>query len=106
MLTDREKSRRNGRPIASADEGRYIKTKRSMAAIKHVLHERRRIRDLIDGDQDDFTEGTATDDACSSAEQKLRGELKPGFRHVKTSPFAHPPNYGKGASRKRRERRM
>ena len=77
LLTDREKSRRNGRPVARTDESRYVKVKRSMAAIKHVLHERRRIRHLIE--QDENKSGDVDTDADADDRPKLRGEVKPGF---------------------------
>ena len=104
LLTDREKSRRNGRPVARTDESRYVKVKRSMAAIKHVLNERRRIRYLIEEGHDDSTDDSAMDNTSSDEKPKLRGEVKPGFRHIKTSPFAHLPNYGQGKNRKYRKR--
>ena len=104
MLTDREKSRRNGRPVARVDENRYIKVKRSMAAIKQVLHERRRIRYLIGEKGDELTAGSLPEDASTKGESQLRGEMKPGYRHPKTSPFAHLSNYGRGENRKHGKR--
>ena len=40
LLSERERTRRNQRPIATKEENRYIKVKRSMGAIKFVLRER------------------------------------------------------------------
>ena len=47
LLTTKEKSRTTGRPFSPMDEYRYSKVKRSMAAIKHVLDERKKIEKLI-----------------------------------------------------------
>lgn len=47
LLTEREKNRRNQRPVLAVEEHRYIKVKRSMAAIKQVLAERQRINDMM-----------------------------------------------------------
>ena len=46
-MSEREKARRNIRPVLAIDEHRYIKVKRSMAAIKQVLGERQRINDML-----------------------------------------------------------
>ena len=48
ILSEKEKTRRSQRPILSPQENRYIKVKRSMAGIKVVLNERKRIQVLID----------------------------------------------------------
>ena len=47
ILTDKTKLRRNLTPINAADELRYSKVKRSMAAIKHVLSERQKINNIL-----------------------------------------------------------
>ena len=47
LLSEREKGRRNQRPVLAVEEHRYIKVKRSMAAIKQVLSERQRINDTL-----------------------------------------------------------
>jgi len=47
LLSLKAKYRRNGRPIAQLEDNRYIKVKRSMAAIKHVLGERQKIGNKI-----------------------------------------------------------
>lgn len=47
LLTHKQKLRRTLRPVIAADEHRYVKVKRSMAAIKHVLDERRKIDKLL-----------------------------------------------------------
>jgi large subunit ribosomal protein L47 len=47
LLTIKQTVRRNQRPISATDESRYIKVKRSMAAIKHVLGERQKIGDML-----------------------------------------------------------
>ena len=47
LLSEREKARRNVRPVLAVDEQRYTKVKRSMAAIKQVLGERQRINDKL-----------------------------------------------------------
>ena len=47
LLSEREKNRRNQRPVLAGEEHRYIKVKRSMAAIKQVLSERQRINDTL-----------------------------------------------------------
>lgn len=47
LLTLKEKVRRTQRPYTAAEEARYTKVKRSMAAIKHVMSERRKIGNLI-----------------------------------------------------------
>jgi len=49
LLTEREKTRRGLRPMLKPDENRYIKVKKSMAGIKVVINERKRIqKELID----------------------------------------------------------
>ena len=50
LLSERERIRRNQRPITPKEETRYIKVKRSMAAIKLVLRERSKIRKLIEAE--------------------------------------------------------
>jgi large subunit ribosomal protein L47 len=47
LLSLKAKYRRSGRPIAQLEDNRYIKVKRSMAAIKHVLGERQKIGNKI-----------------------------------------------------------
>ena len=47
LLSEREKIRKQQRPTTGAEEHRYIKIKKSMAAIKLVLSERTKIRNLI-----------------------------------------------------------
>ena len=47
LLTAREKVRRSQRPLLPTEEFRYIKVKRSMAAIKFVLSERRKIENEL-----------------------------------------------------------
>ena len=47
LLSEREKSRRGQRPVSRLDENRYIKVKRSMAGIKHVLKERSKIKKIL-----------------------------------------------------------
>mmetsp|Transcript_35367 Transcript_35367/g.36025 ORF Transcript_35367/g.36025 Transcript_35367/m.36025 type:complete len:140 (+) Transcript_35367:157-576(+) len=47
LLTAKEKGRRNQRPILPSDEARYMKVKRSMASIKLVLGERKKIDSLL-----------------------------------------------------------
>ncbi len=47
LLTEKEKIRRAQRPYTSRDENRYISVKRSMAGIKHVIKERKRIECTI-----------------------------------------------------------
>ena len=46
LLSEKEKSRRLSRPVSPDDESRHFKVKRSMAAIKFVLDERKKI-DLL-----------------------------------------------------------
>ncbi|RYG97709.1 hypothetical protein EON65_52450 [archaeon] len=47
LLTSKMRARRALNPPTPDDEARYMKVKRSMAAIKHVIGERRRIDALI-----------------------------------------------------------
>ena len=47
LLSLRERHRAKIQPIPDAEEARYHKVKRSMAAIKHVLHERKNIAEQI-----------------------------------------------------------
>lgn len=47
ILSEREKIRKQQRPTTGSEEYRYIKVKKSMAAIKLVLGERTKIRNLI-----------------------------------------------------------
>lgn len=51
MLTSRERCRNKLQPFPDIEEARYIKVKRSMCAIKHVLHERKRIAAQIEADK-------------------------------------------------------
>lgn len=48
LLSEKEKRRRFQRPSTKMDEWRYFNVKRSMAGIKVVLAERRKIEDLIE----------------------------------------------------------
>lgn len=48
MLTEREKMRRNSKPINAPEENRYRNVKRSMACIKFVINERKTIEKLIE----------------------------------------------------------
>ena len=50
LLSEREKTRRSLRPVTKPDENRYIKVKRSMAGIKVVLGERKRIEALLEAE--------------------------------------------------------
>lgn len=90
LLTEREKMRRAGRAVIRTDESRYLKVKKSMAGIKHVLAERRKISDNLN---------SASGEEIGFAPNKLRGEAKPGFRKVGTSPFAHLPRSKKNYNR-------
>ena len=47
LLSERERARRNSRPIQPKEETRYLKVKRSMGAIKFVLSERSKIHKLL-----------------------------------------------------------
>ena len=47
LLTARLTSKRFNRPVSAKDESRYISVKRSMAAIKCVLGERKKIDELL-----------------------------------------------------------
>jgi hypothetical protein len=47
LLTAKEKTRRVQRPVSGIEEARYQKVKRSMAAIKFVLGERKKIQEII-----------------------------------------------------------
>ena len=47
ILTEKQKQQRTVNPTTTADESRYLKVKRSMAAIKHVLSERQKINNKI-----------------------------------------------------------
>lgn len=47
LLSERERARRNSRPIPPKEEFRYIKVKKSMGAIKFVLSERSKIHKLL-----------------------------------------------------------
>ena len=50
LLSERERIRRNQRPITPKEENRYIKVKRSMGAIKFVLRERSKIKKAIEAE--------------------------------------------------------
>ena len=52
MLTLRDRYRRTFSPIPDNDDSRYLKVKRSMAAIKCVLHERKQITQLIKAEEE------------------------------------------------------
>ena len=47
LLSARNKARTSMRAVSGLDENRYIKVKRSMAGIKHVLSERKKITTII-----------------------------------------------------------
>ncbi len=47
LLTTKQKLRRTQRPVIAADEFRYVKVKRSMAGIKHVMDERKKIDKIL-----------------------------------------------------------
>lgn len=47
LLTTKQKFRRTQRPMSSDEEFRYLKVKRSMAGIKHVLNERKKIDKIL-----------------------------------------------------------
>jgi hypothetical protein len=47
LLTNKQKLRRMLRPVTSGEEHRYIKIKRSMAAIKHVMDERKKVDKIM-----------------------------------------------------------
>lgn len=47
LLTTKQKLRRTQRPVLAGDEFRYVKVKRSMAGIKHVLDERKKIDKIL-----------------------------------------------------------
>lgn len=47
LLSEKQKIRRAQRPYTQLEENRYMNVKRSMAAIKFVLDERKKIAKLI-----------------------------------------------------------
>ena len=47
LLSEKQKIRRVQRPYSRLEENRYNNVKRSMAAIKFVLDERKKIADII-----------------------------------------------------------
>ena len=47
LLTSKESARKAQRPMTSTEESRYVKVKRSMAAIKLVLHERKMVDHML-----------------------------------------------------------
>lgn len=47
LLTSRQKTKRRLQPNRDVDENRYINVKRSMAAIKFVLDERKKIDKML-----------------------------------------------------------
>jgi hypothetical protein len=53
VLTTRYNLQRNSNPIPPADEERYRKVKNSMAAIKLVLDERRKIKAILEKEKSD-----------------------------------------------------
>jgi len=55
LLSERQKVRKNQRPLLASEENRYTKVKRSMAAIKVVLSERQKIGDSIRDEQNNST---------------------------------------------------
>lgn len=50
-MTQKQKLQRTVNPVSASDEHRYIKVKRSMAAIKHVLSERQKINNKIKAEE-------------------------------------------------------
>jgi len=47
ILSEKEKIRRSLRPVTRMEENRYVKVKKSMAAVKTTLSERKRIETLL-----------------------------------------------------------
>ena len=47
ILSEKEKIRRSLRPVTRMEENRYVKVKKSMAAVKTTLAERKRIEALL-----------------------------------------------------------
>eukprot|EP01035_Chromulina_nebulosa_P019538 gene19538-25436_t len=62
LLSEKEKRRRMVRPTTRDDEARYISVKRSMAAIKFVLSERKKIDLLIKKDKEEHLTDKAVKD--------------------------------------------
>ena len=50
LLSERERLRRNQRPVSAKEEERYTKVKRSMGAIKFVLKERSKIKKMLEAE--------------------------------------------------------
>ena len=50
LLSERERTRRNNRPVLAKEEDRYTKVKRSMGAIKFVLKERSKIKKMLEAE--------------------------------------------------------
>ena len=50
LLSERERIRRNQRPVTAKEEERYTKVKRSMGAIKFVLRERSKIKKMMEAE--------------------------------------------------------
>ena len=50
LLSERERQRRNQRPISAKEENRYTKVKRSMGSIKYVLKERSKIKKMLEAE--------------------------------------------------------
>jgi hypothetical protein len=50
LLSEKDKLRRNRRPVTTYDEKRYYKVKKGMAAIRLVVAERRKIGQLIESE--------------------------------------------------------
>jgi large subunit ribosomal protein L47 len=72
LLSAKEKVRRTQRPYTAAEEQRYTKVKRSMAAIKLVMSERRKIGNLIarkEGDRERSLSSNANANSTESNSQ-------------------------------------
>ena len=52
LLSMKERTRKMQRPVTAIEESRYISVKRSMAGIKCVLSERRKIRNVLKKDEE------------------------------------------------------
>ena len=77
LLSEREKARRMQLPVSKLDENRYIKIKRGMGAIKHVLRERSSIKrelelnnimaEIIEQDNNDIDDDDSNNNSSNSS---------------------------------------
>jgi len=77
LLSEREKTRRMLRPLAKPDENRYMKVKKSMAGIKVVLNERKRIERMLEKSASASASASAAEEPGAGGSKTTVTSIKP-----------------------------